>query len=328
MSWLPWSHAFGGNAVLHEALVGGATLYVDPGRPREGEFEETLVSLREVAPTVHCDVPVFYTRLVEVLEVDEELARMFFSRVRRLSCGGAALTEEVARRLQAVAVRTTGERICLGAGYGLTETGPTVMTVHWETEEVGLLGLPLPGVEIKLCPVAGGQREVRVRGACVTPGYLGDSKATAAAFDEEGFYKTGDAADFVGVPEEGLAFAGRLRESFKLHSGAWVHGSLVRLQALEAAGGLLREVVVAGPNRPYVAVLGFADEKMCERCGGLAALKDRLRAAFRGRHKPIRRVLVTTEHPQGMTPKRLFEPTCGSGSQCRAPGAALCSRGG
>ena len=255
--------------------------------------------LREVAPTVHCDVPVFFGHLVEALEEDEVLARVFFSRLRRLSCGGAALTQDVADRLQEVAIKTTRERICIGGGYGQTETGPTVMTVHWETDRVGL-GLPLPGVEIKLHPVAGGQQEVRVRGSCVTPGYVGE---TLDIFDKDGFYKTGDTADFAGAPEEGLVFRGRLGENFKLYTGAWVYGSRVRLQALEAARGLLKEVVVAGPNRPYVGLLGFVDEKTCQRYGGLVGVKNRLKGFLGGCHKPIRRVLLTTQLPEGMTQK-------------------------
>ena len=168
LNWLPWNHCFGGNAILSNLTVAGGTLYIDGGRPVPGAFAETVQNLREIAPTAYSTVPSAYTMLVDELEKDDALAVNFFSKIRSLAYGGAALSQDLYERLQQVAIRLTGERIVFSSGYGATETAPTIMNVHWETERMGLLGLPLPGVEIKLAPV-GQKMEVRVRGACITP---------------------------------------------------------------------------------------------------------------------------------------------------------------
>lgn len=256
LSWLPWNHTFGGNAILNTVLATGGTLYLDGGLPMPGRFDETLRNLREIAPTIYSNVPAAYSMLAPELEQDEGLARNFFSRLKMLSYGGAALSEDVYARIQNVAVRVTGERIMFSTGYGATETAPTITSVHWETDRVGLIGLPLPGVELKLAPV-GGKYEVRVRGPAVTPGYLGRPDLTEAAFDEEGFYRLGDAARFVDPerPEEGLVFDGRVAEDFKLATGTWVNAGRLRIAALAALGGLAQDALVAGQDRPFVALL-------------------------------------------------------------------------
>ncbi len=210
LNWLPWNHCFGGNAILNNLLVSGGTLYIDGGRPVPGGFAETIQNLREIAPTAYSNVPAAYTMLVDELESDEALARNFFSRLRTLAYGGAALSQDLYERIQQVAIRVAGERIVFSSGYGATETAPTICNVHWPTERMGLLGLPLPGIELKLAPV-GEKLEVRVRGDCITKGYHKNPAKTAEAYDDEGFYRLGDGARFVDP-----YFAGRSQRNRQL----------------------------------------------------------------------------------------------------------------
>lgn len=316
LNWLPWNHCFGGNAILNNLLVAGGTLYIDGGRPVPGGFAETVRNLREIAPTAYSSVPAAYTMLTDELERDEALARNFFSRLRTLAYGGAALSQDLYERIQAVAIRMTGERIVFSSGYGATETAPTIMNVHWATERMGLLGLPLPGVEVKLAPV-GRKLEVRVRGACVTPGYYRNADKTREAYDEEGFYRLGDGARFVDPenPIEGLVFDGRVAEDFKLSTGTWVSAGRLRVQAVEASNGILQDALVAGLDREYVAILGFPNLSACRALAGgedmdaaeLAvhpAVLERLAAGLRahnaanpGSSTRIGRVLLMAEPP-------------------------------
>lgn len=269
LNWLPWNHCFGGNAILNNLTAAGGTLYIDGGRPVPGGFAETVRNLREIAPTAYSNVPAAYTLLVDELEKDDALARHFFSRLRTLAYGGAALSQDLYERVQNVAVRVAGERIVFSSGYGATETAPTIMNVHWETERMGLIGLPLPGIEIKLAPV-GQKMEVRVRGACITPGYYKNDEKTREAYDEEGFYRLGDGARFVDPenPLEGLVFDGRVAEDFKLSTGTWVSAGKLRVEALAAANGLLQDALVAGLDRSTIGLLGFPNLPACRNVAG------------------------------------------------------------
>lgn len=269
LNWLPWNHCFGGNAILNNLTVAGGTLYIDGGRPVPGAFAETVQNLREIAPTAYSTVPSAYTMLVDELEKDDALAVTFFSKLRSLAYGGAALSQDLYDRLQKVAIRLTGERIVFSSGYGATETAPTIMNVHWETERMGLLGLPLPGVEIKLAPV-GLKMEVRVRGACITQGYYKNPEKTRDAYDEEGFYRLGDGARFVddNNPIEGLVFDGRVAEDFKLSTGTWVSAGKLRVDALNAVGAILQDALVAGLDRTYIGLLGFPNLPACRAIAG------------------------------------------------------------
>lgn len=316
LNWLPWNHCFGANAILNNATVAGGTLYIDGGRPVPGGFAETVQNLREIAPTAYSSVPAGYTMLVEELEKDDELARHFFSRIRTLAYGGAALSQDLYERIQKVAIRACGERIVFSSGYGATETAPTIMNVHWETERMGLIGLPLPGVEIKLAPV-GQKMEVRARGACITQGYYNNPEKTREAFDEEGFYRLGDGARFVDPdnPIEGLVFDGRVAEDFKLSSGTWVSAGKLRVEALASANGLLHDALVAGLDRDYIGILGFPNLPACRNVAGdqsLAvddlvrhpAVLERLAESLRAHNKDnpgsstrIERALLMVEPP-------------------------------
>jgi feruloyl-CoA synthase len=259
----PWSHSLGANAILQMVLHRGGTLYIDAGQPVAGRDGPTVRNLTDVAPTYHNMVPAGWDLLAGHLERDAELARNFFSRVRVLQYGGAALAQSLCDRIQAVAVRTVGERISFGSGYGATETGPTATNVHWPNQTMGLMGLPIPGTTVKLVP-AQDRLEFRVKGPQVSPGYYRAPEATAAAFDSEGFYRLGDAARFAeGEIERGLVFDGRLSENFKLATGVFVNAGALRIAALSALGGLASDAVVCGEGRSGVGLLLFLNHRFC-----------------------------------------------------------------
>ena len=252
----PWSHSLGANAILHYGLHRGGTLYIDAGQPTAARFGETVRNLKEISPTYQNMVPAAWMLFAEALEQDDNLARTFFARVRLLQYGGAALGQAYADRIQAVAVRTVGERISFGSGYGATETGPTASNVHWPNARMGLMGLPLPGTSVRLVPEAG-KLEFRVKGPQIAPGYLNQPDLSAAAFDEEGYYRLGDAARFADPadPYAGLVFDGRLSENFKLASGTFVMVGDLRITALNAIGGAVTDAVVCGENQDRVGLL-------------------------------------------------------------------------
>ncbi len=271
VNFLPWSHTYGANAILHNLLDWGGTLYIDQGAPTPQRLPEMLRNLKEIPTTQHTTVPQAWAALSTALEQDDVLAEIFFSRVISMAYGGAAMGQDIYERIQVVAVRVTGQRISLSAEYGATETSPTASNVHWPNATMGLIGLPLPGNTFKLVPTAG-KLEVRVKGVNVTPGYYRNPQKTAEAFDEEGFYRLGDAVKFVdaAVPEKGLAFDGRTVEEFKLVSGTWVSTGSVRVAAVAATGGVLSDAIVCGLNREEIGLLGFLNEAYCQRLAGAA----------------------------------------------------------
>ncbi|MFO0461832.1 MAG: AMP-binding protein, partial [Burkholderiales bacterium] len=264
LDWLPWNHTMGGNALFHPVLADGGTLHIDDGRPLPGQFDETIRNLREVAPTYMSNVPAAWAMLATALEQDDALARHFFSRLRLMGYGGATLPDDLYRRLQALAIRHCGERIVMVTGWGCTETGPTATSTYWNTERVGLIGLPYPGIELKLVPV-GGKYEARIKGPIVMSGYHRQPELTAKAFDEDGFYRIGDAATFVDPddPAEGLVFAGRVVEDFKLTSGTFVHVGTLRVASIAAASPVVQDALVAGQDRPYVGLLAWPNIAAC-----------------------------------------------------------------
>jgi feruloyl-CoA synthase len=316
LDWTPWNHTMGGNALFNGLLADGGTLYIDEGRPLPGQFETTLANLREVSPTYFANVPAGYAMLITALEADDELARRFFANLGLVGYGGATLSDDLYRRMQALAVRHTGQRIVFFTGWGATETAPTATSTYWETERVGLIGLPHPGVELKLVP-AGPKYEVRLRGVIVTPGYHRQPELTRAAFDEEGFYKIGDAATFVNPddPAQGLVFAGRVVEDFKLASGTFVHVGPLRVAAIAAASPVIHDALVAGQDKDCVALLAWPNVEACRQVAGLPQagvaelirhpavierVRDGLRshnAAATGSSQRIERVLLMTEPP-------------------------------
>ncbi len=265
-NFLPWSHTYGANAILHNLTDWGGTLYIDWGAPTNDRLSEMLRNLQDVSPTQHTTVPAAWAALATEFERNQGLAENFFRNIVVMAYGGASMGQDIYERIQKVAIATTGKRISLSAGYGATETSPTASNVHWPNDTMGLIGLPLPGNSFKLVPL-GEKTELRIKGVNVTPGYYRNPEKTADSFDNEGFYKIGDAVRFVDPsnPECGLAFDGRTAEEFKLSSGTWVSTGTVRVKVIEAVDGALLDVVVCGLNRTEICLLGFLNEEWCRR---------------------------------------------------------------
>jgi feruloyl-CoA synthase len=264
LSWLPWNHTAGGNHVFNLTLRHGGSLYIDDGRPVPGEMERTVRNLRELALTSYTSVPLGYAMLLPHLEQDPALRQTFFSDLRYLGCAGAALPETHRSALQSMAIQVRGAPLLFGTNWGATETAPTVTAVHFETTVPGCIGLPIPGGELRLVPTDG-KLELRVRGPSITPGYWRQPEQTAKAFDEEGFYRTGDAGRLVDEndPKAGVRFDGRVAEDFKLLSGTWVSVGSLRVKAIQAAGPYVQDVVVTGHNRLELGLLAFPSEAAC-----------------------------------------------------------------
>lgn len=287
LEWLPWSHVAGGTAIFNSVLEDGGTLYIDDGRPAPGEFEKTLRNLREISPTRFSSVPVGFAMLADALEADEALGRNFFRQLRRLTSSGAKLPDSVYQRLQQQAVRHLGHRIPFVSSYGSTETCAAATTVHWPSERAGLVGLPQVGVELKLVPLEDARYEVRVKGPSVMAGYLQQPELNREAFDEEGYYRMGDAVTFVNRadPLEGLAFAGRVAEEFKLQTGIFVRVGALRVEVINATAPWVADAVITGADRAWVGALLWLNPKACaERFGTqdvpTLVLDARVRAAI------------------------------------------------
>ncbi len=314
LEWMPWNHISAGNIGFNSNLNGGGTVYLDAGKPLPGMFDETIRNLREVSPLVFGSAPIAFGWLAEAMEKDDALRDSFFAKMRYVGYGGATLSQDIYERIQALAIASTGNRIPLTTMYGATETqGITV--VHWITEKVGLIGLPLPGITLKLVP-NGLKLEVRAKGPTVTPGYLNQPERTAQAFDEEGFYSLGDAAKFMddAHPEQGLVFDGRVTEDFKLNSGTWVSVGTLRAQAVGAASPLIQDCVVCGQDKTHVSILAWPNMAAAKQiCGVEGTAEEIVRhpkirdfvIARIGEHNKnssgssgrIKRVLLMTEPP-------------------------------
>ncbi len=267
LDWLPWSHTFGGNHNLNLVLCHGGTLYIDDGRPLPGLVDRTLTHLRQVQPTLYFNVPKGYDMMLPALEADADLARRFFEKLRMVFYAGAGMPLSSWQRLQAVAARVREQPVWFTTSWGSTETAPAVTFAHWQLDRPGVIGLPLPGVELKFVPVdgdggEGSKLEMRVRGPNVTPGYRGDPAATAEAFDDEGYYRIGDAGHLLDENDalQGVVFNGRVAEDFKLTSGTWVSVSLLRLRVVAALSPLAQDVVVTGHDQDSIGVLVFLSE--------------------------------------------------------------------
>lgn len=256
VEWLPWHHTMGSNVILHGILKNGGTLYIDDGRPLPQLFHKTVANLREISPTAMFNVPAGYNLLCDAIENDLDLGASVFKRMDRLSYAGAAISQGTLEKLYRLTSSITGRKIPVMSGYGTTETAPTISTTHWATDQPGEIGLPAPGLQLKLIPVSD-TYEARVKGPNVTPGYLGRPDLTEKAFDEEGFYRIGDTVSFLDPqkPELGLRFTGRISENFKLANGTWVSIGNMRAAILAATRGVLLDIVVAGENCESCALL-------------------------------------------------------------------------
>ncbi len=269
LDWLPWNHTFGGNHNFNLVLRQAGTLYIDGGKPMPALIGETVRSLREVSPTIYFNVPAGYGALLPYLESDEALAKSFFARLKLIFYAAASLPQDLWDRLEAIALRTTGHRVPMTSAWGATETAPLATAAHFGIDRPGVIGVPVPGIELKLVPSAG-KLEVRVRGAHVTPGYWRNAELTAVAFDADGFYKIGDAVRFADPddPARGLMFDGRIAEDFKLVTGIWVHTGALRVGALAAASPALQDCVVAGEGRASAGLLAWLNAAGCQRLIG------------------------------------------------------------
>ena len=313
LDWLPWNHISGSNVNFNGAVWSGATLWIDGGKPTPALFGETIRNLYDVSPTTFGTAPIALSMLADAMERDEKLLKAFFKRLRVLAYGGATLSDDLYDRLQALAIKATGKRMPITTMYGATETqGITV--VHWEVDRVGLIGLPLPGMTLKLVP-NGAKMEVRVKGPTVMPGYLNMPEKNAEVFDDEGYYCLGDAAKFLDdeAPEKGIVFDGRVGEDFKLSSGTWVSVGTLRPDLVAACSPLVFDAVLVGQDRNYVGALLWPSPGAMEaevkahsgdQAAAFAALGAQVRekiAAFNAREpgssRKVRRVILMAEPP-------------------------------
>jgi feruloyl-CoA synthase len=258
VDWLPWSHTFGGNHNLNMVLCHGGHLVIDEGRPAPGLVDKSARNLAEIQPTIYFNVPRGLDLLLPLLEADEVMARRFFERLRVVFYAGAALPQATWDRLQALARRIRGEEVWLTTSWGSTETSPAITSAHWWLDKAGVIGLPLPGTELKFIP-NGGKLEMRVRGVNIFPGYRDAPELTAQAFDAEGYYCIGDAGLLADEarPEHGVVFNGRVAEDFKLTTGTWVSVGTLRVRVVSALAPYAQDVVVTGHDRDEVGVLVF-----------------------------------------------------------------------
>jgi len=316
--WLPWNHTFGSNFCFNSVLRFGGTFYIDEGRPVPGRFAPTLKNLRETRPTILLNVARAYDFLIPEFERDAEFANTVFENLDMIFYAGAGLPQALWDRLEAIAVKVRGKRIPILTSLGSTETAPPAIMCHWPMDVTGSVGLPIPALEAKLVP-SGDKIEIRFKGPNITPGYYRDPSRTAEAFDEEGFYKIGDAVRWADPanPNLGLLFDGRVAENFKLLTGTWVAAGVLRLDVLSATAPLIQDAAVTGVDQEWVGLLAFPNLAACKAAVGPeaeklapealvrhpkvhAALREKLRvynAAHPGSSQTVARVLLMTEPP-------------------------------
>jgi feruloyl-CoA synthase len=290
LDWLPWNHTFGGNQNFNVTLTYGGTLFINDGKPTPALAERTRVNLHDVEPTIYFDVPKGFELLAGFLRDDPALCTRFFSRLEMLKYAGAGLSRPLWDELQRLARSVRGEDILITTSLGSTETGPMAIAAPFLAPGPGYVGVPVPGVEVKLVP-SGAKTELRLRGPSITEGYWREPALTANAFDDEGFYRIGDALRYVdpAEPSRGFLFDGRISEDFKLDTGTWVSVGPLRLRALSHFGPLLADAVISGENRAELALLAFPNLAHCRAIATdvppNAAARDvcgseRVRAAF------------------------------------------------
>ncbi|QIM49501.1 feruloyl-CoA synthase [Pusillimonas sp. DMV24BSW_D] len=270
LDWLPWNHTFGSNHNFNMVLKHGGTLYLDGGKPVPGLFETSIANLRDIAPTLYMNVPRAFDMLLATLKTDTALRKQFFSRLQLIFYAGAALPQHLWDGLIEMSRAELGYPVPMVTAWGSTETSPLATDCHFQADRSGVIGLPVPGVTLKLAP-GGDKLEVRVKGPVVTPGYFKQPDVTQAAFDEEGYYKIGDAVRFADPqrPEAGLIFDGRVSEDFKLTTGTWVSVGNVRVKGLEYLAPVAQDIVVTGHDRDDIGFLVFPNFAACRQLAGL-----------------------------------------------------------
>ena len=309
LDWLPWSHTFGGSHNLNMILSNGGTLWVDDGGPGPALIERTVRNLNLARPTIYFNVPAGYSSLLPQLERDPAAARAFFDRLRVVFYAAAALPQQSWDRIVKLA-EEYGSEVRITTSWGLTETSPAATSAHFPILRSDCIGVPLPGLELRLVPMTE-KSEVRVRGVTVTPGYYSDSTSTAQAFDEDGFFRTGDAVAMVNQddPHQGLVFRGRIAEDFKLATGTFVHVGALRPRLVSASSNLISDAVICGHDGDRVTAMAWLSPGHANRCDSdgvpeeglrreLTATLRRLAAEGRGSSQRVERVLVLLEPPQ------------------------------
>jgi feruloyl-CoA synthase len=272
VDWLPWNHTFGGNHNVGIVLYNGGTLYIDDGKPTPQGIEQTLRNLREISPTVYFNVPKGFEEIALAMDHDPVLRDTLFRRVKAFMFAGAGLAQPIWNKLDAHGEAAIGERVRIITGLGMTETAPSCTFAVGTDVRSGHIGLPVPGVEVKLVPM-GDKTEVRFRGPNVMPGYWRASEQTAEAFDDEGFYRTGDAVKWVDAaqPGLGLMFDGRIAEDFKLSTGTFVSVGPLRAKIIQLGDPCVQDAVITGINRDEVGALIVPRVDVCRRLAGLSA---------------------------------------------------------
>jgi len=264
VDWLPWNHTFGGNHNLNMMLRNGGSMYVDGGKPAPGIIEQTVANLKEISPTFYYNVPRGYDMLLPYLEADSDLRDNFFKDLDIIFYAAAALTQSAWEQLDSLAVQATGKKVMMVAGWGSTETAPDCTQVYWPIEKAGVIGLPIPGTELKLVPNEE-KMEIRVRGPNIMPGYWQQDDMTEEAFDDDGFYCIGDAVKLEDPddPSKGIVFDGRVSENFKLSSGTWVFVGGLRTNVVSSAPNIIQDAAIAGHDRSELGILIFPNIAGC-----------------------------------------------------------------
>lgn len=317
LDWLPWNHTFGGNHNVGIVLYNGGTMYIDDGKPTSDGMAVTLHNLKEIAPTIYFNVPIGWENIAHALEADPVLRKNYYSRIKMQFYSGAALAQPVWDKLHATAEKECGERIVMTCGLGMTETSPSALFVAQNEGRSGQIGIPTPGMEIKLVN-NGDKQEIRYSGPNVTPGYWRSEEQTREAFDDEGFFCSGDAVKWYD-PENydmGFAFDGRVAEDFKLYTGTWVSVGPLRARILNEGAPYLQDVVLTGHDRKEVGILVFPHVEQCRVLSGLGPdasygdiakspqvrtffedMLERLSATATGSASRITRAMILTSPP-------------------------------
>lgn len=267
LDWLPWNHVFGGSHNFNMMLANGGSFYIDDGKPTPALFKHTLRNLHDVTGTLSFNVPLGYEMLTDALSKDADLRQRFFKDLDLIFYAGASLPQEVWSALENMALEVKGEVPLMTSSWGLTETAPAVMLQCEPIDRSGVVGVPLPGITLKLLPDDDMRCEVRVKGPNIMPGYFEEPEKTKEAFDNEGFFITGDAMVFLNPedPNQGMRFDGRISEDFKLLTGTWVRAAQIRLDVLSSLEGLASDLVVTGADQHEIGVMIFPNPSLAEQ---------------------------------------------------------------
>ncbi|THD76462.1 feruloyl-CoA synthetase [Thalassobius vesicularis] len=309
LDWLPWNHVFGGSHNFNMMLANGGAIYIDDGKPTDALFPRSLENMKMHTGTLAFNVPVGFARQVAALKADPELRKKFFTGLDFTFYAGASLPQEIWKALGDMATEVTGKVPLMVSSWGMTETAPATLIVHERVERSGIIGVPVPGAEIKLIPDDDARYELRCKGPNIMPGYFEDPSKTAESFDDEGYLITGDAVKFVepGNADRGLSFDGRISEDFKLTSGTWVRCASLRGQLMTALDGVIGDLVITGQDRSEIGVMLFPTPPHAGKAGEIVtdpAIVDKVRAALTalaehatGSSTRIGRALVLAEPP-------------------------------